>query len=641
MLDTPDAAGSEARHALRYRADIDGLRAIAILPILLLHCGLTAFRGGFIGVDVFFVISGFLITGIITRELEEERFSLLEFYRRRIVRILPALGAMTAIALVVGCRLLLPLSLKDLGLSAVATSLFSSNFYFYATSGYFAQKAELQPLIHTWSLAVEEQFYLFYPLLLLALRGLRRKALVRVLAGIGILSFAVGGWFAAVDASAGYFLLPARAWELLLGGLVALGAYPRLAPGALRSALCGLALLGIAACALGTSPYWPFPVPTALPPVAGTAFLLAYMPGTTTARLLEAAPLRAIGRISYSLYLWHRPIVAFYMLARPSALTLGDSAILLSASFAAAVLSYRFVEQPALRRWRGAAKAGGPAAPSAAVIGAGLAGLAVFAAMGVAISSQAWQIRALPPPVARVARYQGFDGTPAGLAQFDTGRCFHIPTSAPFDPACLVPDPGQANVLLMGDSHAAQISHALRAALGPAHLMQATAAGCRPLLHGQGLRACRAVAEAAFHTVDYSKVQTVVLAGRWYSEDLPALLDTVRFLRAKGARVVVVGPVVEYDVDVPDMLARAMMAGDPHRVYAFRIADREPLDRRMAPLITSAGAAYVSWFALECPRGRCRLFSASQGPLHIDRTHVSPELAAEMAARIRDAIAKD
>lgn len=631
------AAMAPARdRELRYRPEIDGLRAIAILPILLLHCGISVVRGGYIGVDVFFVISGYLITDIITREMAEQRFSLLEFYRRRAVRILPALGVMIGVTLALGCWLLLPVSLQDLGRSAAWTSVFGSNIYFYLTSDYFSQRADLQPLIHTWSLAVEEQFYLFYPLLLLALRKLDHNRLTLVLVLIAALSFAVGGWYSANDQIGGYFLLPGRIWELMLGGLIALGAYPQIASDRLRTILCAFALAGIILFAIGTSLFWPFPVPSALPPVAAAAFLLAYMPGTRVAWLLERGVFRAVGRISYSLYLWHRPIIAFYLLDRPGVLTLRDSVILLLASFIAAMASYWCVERPALRRWRGGA--GGVQKSGASIpasLGISIAGIVVFAVASLLVSMAAWNIRSLPADVARVARFEGFDSTPAGLAQFSTHSCFTVPRGREYDPACMVPSETQPNILLVGDSHAAQLSQALRQSIPSSHLIQATAAGCRPLLHGTGVPACRHVVEQAFNSLNYHRIHSVILAGRWFSADIQALVETIHFLRSKGTKVIIIGPVVEYDTDVPDALARAMLADNVSRMEAFRIKDRGPLDRYMAPIIRRAGGVYVSWFELECPASRCRRFTKGGDPLHIDRTHVSPEWASIMVAQIK------
>jgi peptidoglycan/LPS O-acetylase OafA/YrhL len=336
---------------LRYRPDIDGLRALAILPILLLHCGVTRLRGGFVGVDIFFVISGYLITAIMLRDIADGRFSIARFYRHRIVRILPALLVMMTVTLALGCVLLLPNQLRDLGLSAAATSVFGSNVYFYLTSDYFAAASDAKPLVHTWSLAVEEQFYLLYPLLLWSLRGLSRQRLAQVIASLAIASFAIGGWLATTYPSAAFFLLPARISELSLGALVALGAVP-VANRSIRATLCILAIAVIAASCVAVSSGWPFPVPFALPPAVAAAVLLAYGGEGPTAKLLGAWPLRTVGLISYSAYLWHRPIIAFYQIRHGSTLAPAETFGLLCASLGAAWLSFTLIERPASRRWR-------------------------------------------------------------------------------------------------------------------------------------------------------------------------------------------------------------------------------------------------------------------------------------------------
>ena len=207
--------------ALGHRPEIDGLRSLAILPILLLHCGVSALAGGYIGVDIFFVISGYLITAIVMREVVAGSFSLVDFYRRRIVRILPALVVMIAVVLAAGCVLLFPVELRKLGQSAAATAAFGSNIYFYLTIDYFS--SDTNPLVHTWSLAVEEQFYLLYPLLLIALQRAQRRSIIGLFVVLSVISFAIGGYLAFRDPSAAFYLLPSRIWELLLGGLVALG----------------------------------------------------------------------------------------------------------------------------------------------------------------------------------------------------------------------------------------------------------------------------------------------------------------------------------------------------------------------------------------------------------------------------------
>jgi len=601
--------------AFRYRLDIDGLRALAILPILLLHCGVTRLRGGFVGVDIFFVISGYLITAIMVRDIAEARFSIARFYRHRIVRILPALLVMMTVTLAIGCVLLLPNQLRDLGRSAAATSVFASNVYFYLTSDYFAAASDAKPLVHTWSLAVEEQFYLLYPLLLWSLRGLSRQRLAQVITGLAIASFAIGGWLATTYPSAAFFLLPARIWELSLGALVALGAVP-VANRSIRATLCILAIAVIAASCVAVSSGWPFPVPFALPPAVAAAVLLAYGGEGPTAKLLGAWPLRTVGLISYSAYLWHRPIIAFYQIRHGSTLAPAETFGLLCASLGAAWLSFTLIERPASRRWR----SGSGLAPHAVAVVL----LAAMAVAGLTIAASADDIRPLLPRQTLAASYLGWDTTDAGKRQFSTDRCFALPTGRPFSQDCLRLSATKPNIALFGDSHGAQFSQALHTLLPGANIVQATAAGCRPLLHGKGLPTCRTTMDAAFGTLDFAKVDTVVLSARWLNFEQPALLDTIRWLRARGTRVLVIGPSVEYDADLPALIVRSDANGDPTLADGFRLMDRIALDRAMVGPVRAAGAHYASAIDTECTGAACRLTTADGTPLHFDHSHFTP-----------------
>ena len=611
---------------LRYRPDIDGLRALAILPILLLHCGVTKLRGGFVGVDIFFVISGFLITAIMVRDIAAERFSIARFYRHRIIRILPALLVMMTVTLALGCVFLLPNQLRDLGRSAAATSVFGSNIYFYLTSDYFAAASDAKPLVHTWSLAVEEQFYLLYPLLLWSLRGLSRQRLAQVIAGLALASFAVGGWLVTTYPSAAFFLLPARIWELSLGALVALGAVPTIANRSIRATLCILAIAVIAASCVAISSGWPFPVPFALPPAVAAAVLLAYGGEGTTARLLGAWPLRTIGLISYSAYLWHRPIIAFYQIRHGSTLAPVETVGLLCASLGAAWLSFALVERPASRRWR----SGSGLAPHAVAVVL----LAAMAIAGLTIAAKADDIRPLSPRQRLAASYLGWDSTDAGKRQFSTDRCFALPTGRPFAPDCLRLSATKPNIVLLGDSHGAHFSQALHTLLPAANIIQATAAGCRPLLHGKGLPTCRATMDTAFGTLDFTRIDTLILSARWLDFEQPALLDTIRWLRERGTRVLVIGPSVEYDADLPALIVRSSQDADPALADRFRLADRIALDRTMAGPVRATGADYASAIDTECTGATCRLTTADGTPLHFDHSHFTPAGAQAALAAI-------
>ena len=334
----------------RYRPEIDGLRAVAVAAVVLYHMEL-GLPGGFVGVDVFFVISGFLITGIIRRGLTNESFSLAEFWERRIRRIFPALFVMVVATLAVGFRLLIPTELVDLGKSSVAQALLLANAFYWKTSGYFQDPAEFKPLLHTWSLAVEEQFYLFFPLALCFLKRLSSKRLFALLAIVALISFTASVYGARYHHNFTFYLLPTRAWELLIGCMLAVLPWKCESSSLRDSAIATLGFLAIVFPIFLYDHKTPFPGLAAAPPVLGTAaiiFATANTPQVWLCRLLSLRPVVFIGLISYSLYLWHWPVVVY------TKMHLGHlhwkSILFASAvSLALAALSWKFVETP-LRR---------------------------------------------------------------------------------------------------------------------------------------------------------------------------------------------------------------------------------------------------------------------------------------------------
>ena len=329
-----------------YRPEIDGLRAIAVMSVGLFHAGF-GFTGGYVGVDVFFVISGFLITGLILKAQDEDRFELKEFWLRRIRRLFPAMAVMQVCVLLAGLAIMLPLQLRELGQSSVAQLLLHSNFYFANELDYFAGPSELKPLLHTWSLAVEEQFYLVLPLLLIAFKRFSRTTLVRSLWIMTIASFGLCVWGIRNHPTETFFLLPFRAWELLLGGLLAC-ATP--ATSNLRRDNA-LSLVGIAGITVGV--FWfdsqtLFPGAAALLPCLATVMLIRYAGNDRTLvhRVLASRALVAVGMISYSLYLAHWPVLAFANIKFGQPVPVHIRVFALVASFGLGYLSWRFVETP-------------------------------------------------------------------------------------------------------------------------------------------------------------------------------------------------------------------------------------------------------------------------------------------------------
>ncbi len=331
-----------------YRADIDGLRAIAILPVVFFHAGFGFARGGFVGVDVFFVISGYLITSLIHREMIAGEFSLARFYERRVRRLFPALFAMLAACAALSAWLLLPQDLRYFGGSLFATTLFSSNIFFWLEAGYFDVAAERKPLLHTWSLAVEEQFYLLFPLfLLLVLRWLPRR-LVAVTGCVTVASLLASEWVLRNSDSAAFYLAPFRAWELGLGACLALIAPHARHVSRHAEAFSWLGLALIAASVAAFSWQTPFPGLHALVPAVGAALVIwsGSGAGTHASRLLSAQPLVFTGLISYSLYLWHWPLLVFARHFAIRELTAAERLGVLLVSVALAIASWRFIERP-------------------------------------------------------------------------------------------------------------------------------------------------------------------------------------------------------------------------------------------------------------------------------------------------------
>jgi peptidoglycan/LPS O-acetylase OafA/YrhL len=339
-----------AEFILDYRREIDGLRALAVLPVMLFHAGFETFSGGYVGVDVFFVISGYLITSIILKSLQEGRFSALDFYERRMRRILPALFLVLLVSFPFAWHWMLPADMARYSASLASVPLFASNILFWRTSGYFESASELKPLLHTWSLAVEEQFYLLYPLLVILAWARGRRVFGLLLGAGAVLSFSLAEWGSTLSPSFTFFLLPTRAWELALGAITAVYlSQPRRGPHSPRiegaGSLLGLALICLAVVAFDTRT--PFPGAYALVPTLGAVLILCFATDRTwTGRLLGTRLLVGIGLVSYSAYLWHQPLLA---LARHRALGHIDqpvAASLVLAALGLAVLSWRYVERP-------------------------------------------------------------------------------------------------------------------------------------------------------------------------------------------------------------------------------------------------------------------------------------------------------
>ncbi len=648
-----------------YRADIDGLRAVAVLAVVFFHAGIAPFSGGYVGVDVFFVISGFLITGVIVSA--GRGLSLGHFYERRIRRIFPALFTMLLLVLAAGAVVLLPDDFFDLGNTGIATTFFVANFVFAKETGYFGAAAELSPLLHTWSLAVEEQFYIVYPVLMMVL--VRRLTPGRMAGVLWVLlgcSLAYGAWAVTRTPAAAFYLFPGRAWELLLGGVLAVAPMAerlRALPGPVRTAMAvaGAAMVGWSV--IFFSDRTVFPGLAALVPCGGAALLIAAGPATPVARALAWRPVVFVGLISYSLYLWHWPllVLARQMLVTPD-LPAATTAVVLGLALVLAGLSWWLVERPFRGgRWRGW--------PRRRIFGVAGAALASGLVVGLVVTWSDGLPGRLPADVIAVAQARSD-------VSADGRRCLSLPfkvgdTDIGCDIGVVDAD---ASFLLWGDSHAGALLPGIDAAARTAGRggRFAGRSACPPLVGVDGPRAfagdCRDFNDAVLAqiTADPS-VRTVVLAARWaiwaegtrYGQETgPALplsdddsgadqsggnrgvfargvTRTIEQLRTAGKDVVIIGPVPEAGHDVPITLAKALL-GTPDPAFSAAppvaaFADRQAFVMETLTLLAAQTGVRIIWpHEVLCGGDRCAV-EVDGRPLYSDDDHLTASAALDLA----------
>lgn len=610
-----------------YRPEIDGLRAIAVTAVILFHAGLNAFAGGFIGVDIFFVISGFLIYSIILDKIDGPGFSYLEFYNRRIRRIAPALIAVVAVTIPVAWQILDPVQFKDFGQSVGCSMLFCSNFLFWSEADYFAHAAELKPLLHTWSLSVEEQFYLIFPTIAVVFGPLSPRVRLMLFAGLAAVSLGLTRWTYVTDQSAAFYLLHTRAWELLVGVMAAVIARN----GIERSTIVadvGLVLIVGSIFLLG--PEKPVPSIYCLPAVLGTALILLHGgPSGLSGTILSWRPVVAVGLASYSAYLIHQPMIALSRLAfAPSHVWLLAIAL---AAIPLGFLSYRFVERP----FRATGPDGSFRIKAPALTGYLLLPVAVLLAFAVAAHLRG----GLPDRVApngRAWAELGLDRKLApnrGLAPVCDVSGDRSVEAVLTDPACRTTE--NPEILLWGDSFAMHLAQLLEAGMvvQSKGLVQATRSQCPPIF-GLGRNGSVTTADdcigfngAIMEFIRTSpSVRFVVLsspfgvAGAWENSEGrqfesaseamgEGLQQTVDRLRAFGKDVIVVGPTPRDGTNLGYCLQGNFARDVPLDACNFARADMDPKVIESYELLdtSTAGARLVDLRDVLCEAGTCRV----------------------------------
>ncbi|MGE9010189.1 acyltransferase family protein [Leptospira interrogans] len=615
---------------MKYRADIDGLRALAVVPVVLYHVGVPGFAGGFVGVDIFFVISGYLICGMIDADIRNGSFSLGNFYKRRILRILPALFVMFLVTSIFAYIYLLPAELIGYSKSLASAIGSVSNAYFAQTAGYFDAPAETKPLLHTWSLSVEEQFYFIAPLLMLFVYRWVPKHAKSLFAVVAALSFVAAIAMSTRNLTFTFYLTPFRAWELALGAMLAVRFIPvpettfwkNICGGAGMLLLIGVILLGSASV--------PLLLMTSLACLGAALVIASSESGVSMAgRLLSLPPFVAIGLISYSLYLWHWPLIVFQ---RTDMVFGAESAAsttltLLTLSVGLAYLSWKLVELPFRSMARETSKGAVFGAASAAIGSTFALCALVFVASGAPYR--------FPQRVVDIGAYLAYDSS----AAFRTGRCFISANRQRFDAeTCLKLDPARPNYLLIGDSHAAHLWSGLSVAMPQVNIMQATVSQCRPAVPAGALvemKACRDLMELAFNDfLVNNHIDKVILSASWKDEDLPNLSATLDNLKSRGIDVIVLGPIVEYDAPLPRLLIDGILRDHPSLASTKRTPGIRERDLAMSALVKARGATYSSVYDAVCRDGRCDEFVEADIPMQFDAGHLTDKGAAEVGRRL-------
>ena len=613
------------RGIIAYRSDIDGLRAIAVLSVIAFHVGVQSLSGGFVGVDIFFVISGYLISGRILSEVENSSFSYADFYLRRVRRIMPAFFVMLAATTTLAGWILYPTDLKAFALALVASVFSVSNIHFWSTQDYFAA-GDVNPLLHTWSLSVEEQFYIILPPLLVFCNRFSKavgRTCLWIVFGASLLVASVTAFN---NPTLAFYWPHTRIWEFLIGTALVRAHLTILNKPYLRQMTAAFGILLLAASVLLMHKRLPFPGVTALPACLGTAAIIAAGKSgpTWVGQLLASWPARWIGVLSYSLYLWHWPLIVFLKEAKPAHyLDLSDKSLFGVSLLVISYISWRFVERPfrvtTVRRKQTFLAAAGIATALA------VCGMVIVSHDGFPdrFSAKERHLVAFQQHVSPPRARSCFGGFRDEFSAFSTR-------------ACLSRDPNRLDVLLVGDSHANHLWHGLSRYSG-ANIMEITANGCPPLPSSLSSDdpLCRDTARYVFTAIDRYSADVVLLSARWAEANAAELSQALRHFKAIGLRTIVAGPIPEYDAELPKLLAIAERRRDlglAERHLSRRI---QGLDREIQKVARRNGAAYISPYQLLCSNKKgCEQLTPEGAVMQSDYGHLTTEGSDYLARKV-------
>ena len=644
--------GATIQQTATYRPEIDGLRAVAVASVVAYHIDKEWLPGGYVGVDVFFVISGFLITSIVWRELQLGSFSLADFYLRRVRRIIPVMLVVVLATLVAGAALLLPDALSRLSMSAMFAAASAANIYFwlYLDDDYFAEASDQEPLLHLWSLGVEEQFYLVWPVLLLLLsKMVRGRNGTIVLFAAVMLAACSFGLAEATNESRpkfSYFMLPARAGELMLGAVLAMAMARsrvlRWAQAPLTAEILGVA--GLSAIVYSITlldDRSPFPGINALYPCIGAALVILAGPHSRVLRVgLANQPMIWLGLLSYSVYLWHWPILAFIRYFYGT-VSVEHAVVAMVAILGLSVLSYRYIERPARRlQW--------PGTKQFALL------LVLPVAAVIAPAAYVWQEDGLKDGIESTEAYtEGLDVLDAetdAAYNFDYNCQLHQHDPEILsDPRCLIGAEhsvkGAPRVLLWGDSHAAHHVGAIDVLgeHGGVQIRNASHSSCPPVFggdysHGNYKKGCSQFRPYIREHVRAGEFDVVILAAGWAKYDDPEfrsdVIETVAEIRASGASVVLLGQAPVLDTYNRECDMRWLRLGGSNCRELEVENEKRPIESFLASLQTADGAvSFLDISEAICSPTSCPAYLDGK-PLYFDKSHLSMSGSRRIGERI-------
>ncbi|MDX2308697.1 MAG: acyltransferase family protein [Hyphomicrobium sp.] len=613
-----------------YIPAVDGLRAVAVLAVLLFHFEVNGFAGGFLGVDVFFVISGYVITRSIAKELSEGTFSLKGFYVRRIARLMPANLAMLAATLVCGYFVLSPDELERLGRVAILAAMSLSNFFFWMDAGYFDTGAAYKPLLHTWSLSVEEQFYLVWPLLLLFCLRFGRTAAMAVMLALGLAAVAASlfGGFAEETV---FFMMPFRVHQFAVGALLALSGARFAGWFASIALVVGLAALGVLFSLVDDKSGF---ILNSVAPALAAGLIITSAQSAAAERILASAPMLWIGRRSYSIYLVHWPIVVLWNMATDLELSATEQVAGLVASIALGAALYTLVEKP-LRFRPGLADS--DRQRSIAVVMAGLVGV-------LFVGAHYWGLRGFPERVptelyAALSDING--GWKARMAELRTGKCnFTKDQVKPeqFDRTlCTVPRGARDALLVIGDSFGSDTYLVIRKAFPDLPIGQVTLPGCLLRMPARITNAepCRRLYQLAIEDIALNGgYSAVVLAANWPEGRYEIVDELIAHFEKHGVPVILVGQHVRFAHPLPRLVGTSLTREQARTKAAASLLPTPARVNRELEKRFGSRTYFLDFMDLQCPSA-CTVFDPQGRLMYLDDSHVSLAGAAVLATRLK------